>query len=143
MAGTDLAGYRLGEQIELVGSKIEPTSLQSGGALTIRLFWRAITPSLRDYTVFAHVLDERGNLVAQSDGQPLSGAYPVSWWWPGQTVEDVHEIALREAVPGTYRVAVGMYDLETGERLPVTDARENPLPDGQIVLQQTISVESP
>jgi hypothetical protein len=38
------------------------------------------------------------------------------------------------------RFAIGMYDSATGERLPAADASGAPLPDGRILLDQTITV---
>lgn len=136
LQGTDRTVYQLGEQVELVGSRLEATSLRPSDRLRVHLFWRAKEAPPQDYTVFVHVLDENGNLVAQSDGQPVGGAYPVSWWWPGQLVEDVHEVPMQGVEPGTYQIVIGMYDLESGKRLPVADG------DGaaQIPLPQTIEV---
>jgi hypothetical protein len=140
LRAADRTVYQLGEQIELAGAQIESTSLEPGDALRVALFWRAKESPAQDYTAFVHVLDDDGNLIAQSDHQPVGGAYPVSWWWPGQTVEDVHEISMQGVGPGTYRVAVGMYDLDSGERLPVADGTGNSLPHGQIMLEKRIEV---
>jgi hypothetical protein len=64
-----------------------------------------------------HVTDPQGNILAQADAQPLGGRYPTSAWSVGDTVVDEHVLRVP---PGDHRVAVGLYLLETGRRLPVT-----------------------
>lgn len=92
------------------------------GRLT--LYWQALAPMNADYTTFIHVLDAQGNLVAQVDGQPQGGAYPTSVWQVGEFVADEKGVVIGEERP--WRLLVGVYLLETGERLL--------LPDGSSVL---------
>lgn len=86
---------------------------------TVLLVWRADAAPRRRYTVFTHLLDGAGLLVAQHDGPPATGAWPTDAWIPGQVVVDEHAIPL---VPGELeRVAsieIGLYDEETLVRLP-------------------------
>ena len=62
----------------------------------------------------------------------------------GQVVEDKHRIPTADAASaGSYRIAVGMYELDSLERLEAVDAESNALPEGQIVLGTRVEVESP
>jgi len=138
----------LGEKIQLVGYALEreseaqsrglcedpqfaeTPSLRPGERLTLALFWRPLSPLEEDYTVFSHLYDPEGHLRGQKDGQPVGGGYPTSAWRAGETIVDKYEIQLDpEAPPGQYQLAVGMYDLVTGERLPLTG-------DGRFVMQE-------
>lgn len=92
------------------------------GRLT--LYWQALAPLGADYTTFVHVLDAQGNLVAQTDGQPQDGAYPTSVWQVGEFVADEKGVMVGGERP--LRLLVGVYLLETEERLP--------LPDGSSIL---------
>jgi len=84
------------------------------------LEWRATAPCERDYTTFVHLLDEHGRIVAQTDSQPRDGRYPTSIWGPGEVVPDQYAIIVPpDLPPGEYGMVVGMYHLESGERLPV------------------------
>jgi hypothetical protein len=90
------------------------------GTLTVTLHWHCLHPPGGDYTVFAHLLDGNGNVVTQSDGQPQGGTYPTSVWNTGEVVADKRLLSLPSGLPaGDYRLRVGLYLLETGERLPV------------------------
>jgi hypothetical protein len=135
--------YRLGEAARLVGHSVAVTGTQSasgpGLALDVTLYWQATSRLPADYTVFVHVLDNRGERVAQGDGPPVNGRYPSSAWQPGQIVVDNHRIPLPAGVDpaaplGALRVVVGLYAAGDGARLPVTDARDARVADDQIVL---------
>jgi hypothetical protein len=104
------------DQIELIGYNLSSTD----GAVDITLHWRAVQVPENDYTVFVHLLDGEGNVIAQHDGQPQGGTYPTSVWDDGEVVADDHPLVLPpDLSPGDYRLRVGLYRLETGERLPV------------------------
>lgn len=102
--------------IELLGYD----AARQPGALEVTLHWRNLEPLAVDYTVFVHLLDDRDQVIAQDDAQPGAGAYPTSVWDVGEAVIDTHLLALPPGLPaGQYRLRVGLYRLETGERLPV------------------------
>jgi len=95
---------------------LTPGDGQSPHPVTIT--WYAAEPVPVDYTVFLHLRDEAGQLVAQADGPPLGGWYPTSWWVAGEWVIDAHDFALpADTPPGSYQLVVGLYDPATGERL--------------------------
>ena len=102
-----------GEIIALEGYTLAPT----GDGLAVTLFWRAIDSPSTGYTTFVHVVDAAGEIVAQSDFQPLDGRYPTSIWSPGEAVVD--ELVLETIPPGPYQVYLGWYRWDTLERLPV------------------------
>jgi hypothetical protein len=78
-------------------------------------------------------VDSAGALVTQHDSQPRGGQYPTSIWSPGEVVEDTLEVPVS---PGTYQVFVGLYQWDTGARLPVLLAgqaqADDQLPLGEI-----------
>ena len=100
--------------VELVGYKAR----QMDGVLWVDLYWRAATPPAVDYTIFVHLYDAAGRLVASHDGPPFYGYLPSSGWPAGEVVPDRHDFDLPpDLAPGAYRLAVGMYDPANGERL--------------------------
>ncbi len=112
-------GQAFGEgQIELVSAAYEVTS---DGWLNVWLRWEADQTPVSDYTVFAHVLDSNGMLVAQHDGIPAAGYAPTSSWGKGQTVDDQRSIDLSTLADGPYTVLVGLYNPADGQRLLLTD----------------------
>jgi hypothetical protein len=139
--------YRLGESVELLGYNLsedvsggEP--IQHGREIGVTLYWQALDPLVEDYTIFVHLLDETGELRAQHDGPPMNGRYPTRSWLPNQIVEDETVLTLgANLLPGEYRISVGMYELETGERLEVK-GRDGNMPGNAILLEPVLKVES-
>lgn len=116
------AGAILGGQIRLRGFDLPSAPIQPAADLAVGLYWEAIAPPSANYTVFVQLLDEQGKLVAQSDAYPVGGRLPTTKWRAGEIVRDVHRIKGPEALSGkAATVIVGMYRLETMERLPVVD----------------------
>lgn len=108
--------------------------------LEITLFWQAERLLDQNWTVFVHLLDEAGVLVAQHDSQPQNGQYPTSVWDQGEVVSDRHWLALPTDLPnGDYRILVGLYSLESGERMSVLDSEGNPFGDSTRLLGLALS----
>ncbi|NOZ05040.1 MAG: DUF2079 domain-containing protein [Chloroflexi bacterium] len=92
----------------------------AGAQVNLILYWQALRPMDRNYTVFVHLVDAGGQIVAQVDRQPQAYTYPTRWWAAGEVVPDEMSLELpADAPPGPYRLRVGLYDAETGERLPL------------------------
>lgn len=126
-----------GEQAELLGYDV----VRDGQALRLVLHWRAVRQALGDWTVFVHLLHRDGEQIAtQWDEKPLRGAYPMSWWREGEVVSDETVLDLRSVPTGEYLLAVGLYDAETLDRLPVVVESGGTLEDGRFVLAQPVSI---
>ena len=126
--------YSLGEQIQLVGYDLDRTALRPGEKLHLTLFWKALAPVGKSYTVFTHVSGADGAIYAQQDNIPLGGDAPTNTWLAGEVICDVYELQVQPgAPPGHYPLQVGMYQRETLERLPAKGP-EGLLRDSAIVL---------
>ncbi len=112
-----------GEEIGLLAVEGVPESPHQGAPAThIRMTWVALAHPSQDYSVFVQVLDEENRVRISADLPLTNGRFPSSLWRPGDRVVHDHHIdlsALRRLPPGTYRLVMGLYHLETGERLPV------------------------
>ena len=104
-------------------------SIFFAGALEIDLTWQQECEVPAEYTVFVHALDEGGRLLAQADGDPLSGILPFALWPEDVVVHDKRFTTL-ESQPS--RLLVGLYDRYTGERVPAFTAAGEPLADHAI-----------
>jgi hypothetical protein len=121
---------QLGESVQLIGYDLDASQARAGGTVGLTLYWQALAPMTADYKVFAHLLDAEGRVRGQRDGIPRNGELPTSGWVPGEYVADRYEIPVHDdAPPGTYRIAVGMYQEASGIRLPAFAADSTPLGD--------------
>jgi len=96
-----------------------------GGRVRLALWWEALSPVERDYTVFTHLLNGKGRLVGGHDSMPANGWRPTSGWRTEQVMRDIHYIAFEAGEDlGEVIIEVGLYDLETGRRLEVEDGQD-------------------
>jgi hypothetical protein len=106
--------------IILLESSLQGGDPQPGGNIDVTLVWQTRQPIPRDWTVFVQLVNDAGQVVAQHDGPPVNGIRPTKGWRVGETIVDTHRIMIKpDQAPGRYRIAVGMYDLPTGNRADV------------------------
>ncbi|HLY67025.1 MAG TPA: hypothetical protein VKU60_15935, partial [Chloroflexota bacterium] len=91
--------------------------LRSGGDLQVGLRWASTGSIDRDYTVFVHLLDSKGKLLAQDDSQPGGDRFPTSLLSAETTIDDPHVLNISGVAAGNYQIEVGLYDARTGQRL--------------------------
>ncbi|HJW82797.1 MAG TPA: hypothetical protein VJ754_00700 [Anaerolineae bacterium] len=110
-------------QIALVGYdlKLRQTSEPSQGFVDLTLHWQALAQPPHAYTVFTHVVDGEGRLVGQQDNMPLRDQLPTSCWQPGEFIADPYRIAFTSGFSGPLSIEVGLYRLDTLERLSLDD----------------------
>jgi hypothetical protein len=112
----------LGGRVALLGYDLDPAQPAPGDRLVITFHWQALAEMETAYTVFAHLLGSDGAVITQDDAMPVDGAYPTTLWVPGEMVADPHPLELPpDLPPGTYTLEVGMYVVESGDRLSVPD----------------------
>lgn len=105
-------------RFRLLGFSNVAETMPPGETIGLELHWQADDPDGKDYTVFVHLMDEAGELVAQADAPPQQGRYPTSIWEAGERVIDLKIIDIPpDAAPGGYTILVGLYDPATGVRL--------------------------
>jgi hypothetical protein len=124
----------------LIGYDLARATVRAGEPLQIKLYWRAERSMAKDYSLFLHLVDGQGQLVAQQDSAPANGNAPTLWWQPGDQLPDEHELVLPAGLPaGAYVLELGVYDSANGMRLPLLDAAGVRLGDDrwQIPIQVT------
>ncbi len=110
-----------GSQVALVGYDAQiQAPVNKPGTVTLTMYWQALGEMDTDYTVFVHWVDGSGTVRGQHDSTPVNGAYPTTLWQPGEYVADAHTLTLpSDLPPGDYGLEVGLYQVETGQRLAV------------------------
>ncbi len=129
---------RFGDTICLQGYALGSESFAPGDVLPVTLFWEAEAAVPARYKVTVQLLDAAGRLVAQHDGEPANGLASTDGWQPGQYVLDRHGVLLPDDLqPGWYTLAVALYHIASGERLPVTLDGE---PEGDLLTLAGVEV---
>jgi hypothetical protein len=141
-------GARFGEPAPASG---EPALLLRGvtvarepGRLVVTPAWDVRERPAADYQVFIHVLDAAGQTVGRVDIPPGGGGgAPTSAWEPGQQIAVPLPVALPDSLPqGEYRVTLGLYDVASGARLPISggDVADPALDGPNALLIETIGI---
>ncbi len=112
-----------GEAVALRGYRID----QDRSRLRVILYWQALAPATVDYTVFVHLLDASGRLLAQSDSPPNHGNTPTHVWAPGEIIADEHLIVLGNYTPTAATIEIGLYDALTGVRSKTLEGQDHVL----------------
>lgn len=113
---------------ELRSAIITPPGVVQGDTLTVSLEWFALKPAERNFTVSVQLIGPPNPatdsaLWAQEDKQPAGGTYPTTAWRTGESILETYTLKIPlEAPQGQYKIQVGMYLLETNERVPFFDA---------------------
>jgi len=108
-----------GGQMRLLGFDLAE-EVRPGERLSLSLYWESIAPMETDYSVFVHLVDDRGVTIAQRDSYPGAGNNPTRAWALGKTIRDVYPVDVPAPLlaAGPCLVRVGLYDHATGLRLP-------------------------
>jgi hypothetical protein len=111
---------RLGDEIELAAAWQGGGTVRRGETLSLALTWRALAAPEASYTVFVQAVDDQGVKAGQLDRLPCGGGCLTTSWQTGDLIGQWVELPISaSAPPGRYQLIAGMYDLATGERLPV------------------------
>ena len=115
----DVARYR--------GHDLNDSTFWPGRPLSVTIYWEVLAAAERDLSIFVHLRDADGNLVANRDG-PVSQSgnrrfYSTLVWEAGEFIRDERQLRLpqeREYSSGeSLELWIGLYDWRSGERLPV------------------------
>lgn len=110
-------GGDFGGEVRLLGYDLSQPQL-SGQPLVVTLYWRVLTVPPAKRFVYVRLVDAQGRVWAKSDGPPVMGLWPISYWQPAMLIEDAQELAVPPGTPpGTYRLEAGWYDPATGQTL--------------------------
>ncbi|MCC7451829.1 MAG: PD40 domain-containing protein [Anaerolineae bacterium] len=114
---------KFGEFITLESAGLNSQKLRAGDVLKVSLQWTATQPIAKRYTVFIHLLDASGKLVAQQDRELGNNPVNVTPEPSDQRIIDTHDFVLPDNLPpGVYSVEVGVYDsANPAERLRVNN----------------------
>ena len=110
------------------GHALDDVRLWPGRELTLALYWQARDLAPQDYSIFVHLRDGEGELIANWDGPVgLDAAgryYSTLLWEPGEFIRDERLLRIPEnldpSAVGNPGLWIGIYDWRSGERQALT-----------------------
>ncbi|HID62228.1 MAG TPA: hypothetical protein EYP49_05735 [Anaerolineae bacterium] len=122
-----------------MGYDLDATELKVGGTLSLTLYWKALGEMDTSYTVFVHILDGENRIWGQRDSPPGDGTLPTTGWLPGEVIADHYDVSIQpDAPPGLYVIEIGMYQAETGQRLPIINRKGQVVGDRVLLGEVTV-----
>jgi hypothetical protein len=114
----------IGDGIRLLGYDLGDETIKPGTQLTVTLYWECRAAMDKDYSVFVHLVDARGVIIAQRDSYPGAGNDPTRNWTVGRTMRDIYPLDIPAALlaQGPCLLHIGLYDYQSGQRLAVYGA---------------------
>jgi hypothetical protein len=117
--GLDGPSLEFGRAARLVGHRLSVDTAYPGQDLSLFVCWQGIARMERDYTVFIQLLGQENERVAERYTYPGLGRFPTSLWPTGLAFCDQYRVSIEPwaPTPEVYRLAIGLFDADTGERL--------------------------
>jgi hypothetical protein len=118
-----------GDFARYAGANLSFNRFVNNERITMEIAFEVLAPPPKDYTLFVQLRDESGNVAASWDSfvdiDAHGDYYSTKVWQPGEVIIDRRVLSMANQNPrppagNNYRLWFGMYDLQTGERVPVT-----------------------
>jgi hypothetical protein len=136
-------GVNLDDRFWLLGYDVDRDEVAQGGTLRVVLCWQAQHPTHTNYRSFVHLdapTDQRTWAISDNFHPGDSTAQidiPTSTWDTAHYVRDEHLLHISPDVPpARFLLRAGLYDPETGERLPAVGDNQD-----DTVTLQTVTVK--
>ena len=121
------AYWRFGDSIIFLGFTLSGEEFSPGETIEINLQWQAVRPIDTPYRAFVHL--EKEQIWGQHDDDPAC-RLPANLWRVGQVAQGQFRVTINPATPpGEYPLIIGLYDPDTWQRLPVSDAKGQSIGD--------------
>ncbi len=136
---------RFGDDIQLVGYRLEAASTAPGQPLPFTLFWRTERPLDRFYQLSLNGFGYEQENIAKLDAWPGGGLLPTAYWRPGLLYPDPYRLSIDPAAsaPTLLRLGVSygtdLLHLPHNQPLPATIAGQ---PSGSVLLDAGALVDA-
>ena len=109
-----------GTNLRLLGYQLPEQTVYPGETLEVTLYWEGLAPTATDQLLFIHLLGAGKRIIAQRDSAPGRGLISTTWLEPGRRWAEHYAIAIPPTAygPDTLSLSVGVYDADSGVRLP-------------------------
>ncbi|MCC7450625.1 MAG: glycosyltransferase family 39 protein [Anaerolineae bacterium] len=118
----------------LLGYSASSRRVRPGDTLAITFYWQADQQATENYTVFSHLLggfNPATNSIVWANHDSYPAETPTRAWWPGLIAADHRLLKVPADAPtGPYAVEVGLYQLDTGQRLKQPNGADTVIIEG-------------
>ena len=128
-----IARAEFGDVARVLSVGIEPEALKPGEPIFVTVRWQPLLRTDVPYSVFVHLIDEDGVLVAQRDTWPGLGRAPTTDWRIDRSFTDTYRVDLPASAyaPNLLTARVGLFEPSLG-RLPASGPDQEPIGDAVV-----------
>ena len=139
--GSQTIDVSFDDKLTLVAVRLSESRIVPGRTVAVDLYWRVAAPMDRNYSIYVHLYDGAGRVVAQQDTYPGGGAYATSQLLPGDELHDRYLLRVApDARAGAGHLDVGLYEYpQTMARLPAYDGAHRLLPSPNVASFQVFA----
>jgi len=123
--------FTYADHLRLIGYSVEKSSVRPGEWLPVTLYWQAIRPLDKNYSVFVHLLGRDNQVIGQANTYPDGGNWPTSMLEAGMVLKDTYfvPVSAEAEAPAVIRLALGIFEFEDPERAakPAINAAGEPV----------------
>lgn len=110
----------------LIGVTVSQSPIDNTQSMLVTLLWKASATPSTAYKVFVHLLDTSGQIIAQSDSEPVGGTRPTWSWVNGEYLIDQHRLTFnRTDYHGSAKIEVGLYDPSSQIRVSLDNGEDH------------------
>jgi 4-amino-4-deoxy-L-arabinose transferase-like glycosyltransferase len=121
----------LGNTVKLRGYQVSSDAARPNDRVYLTLYWEPLSLTDRPYSVYVHLLDTNGQIIAQRDTYPGLGRYPTTAWTPGRLFADTYLLFIPEDAPASSaQWTAGLWQAESGDYAFLLDAAGEPIDSG-------------
>jgi hypothetical protein len=122
--GVSESSWQIGDVARLHQVTVLESILHPGRDAIVELTWQPLMTTTIPLSAFVHLLGPNDEMVGARDSYPGMGRTSTTFWRHGSVFVDryripINPVVAEEIAPARVRVAVGLYDLATMERLPL------------------------
>jgi hypothetical protein len=111
---------RFGDEMQIVGVAAQQGAVEPGAVAEVTVAWQTVRQPVSDYSVFVHLVNDAGMIIAQTDTMPGRGNAPLTQWREGETRVETYRVRVPATAyaPDAGHWVVGLYQAREGLRLP-------------------------
>lgn len=123
--------------MRLLSAEVNTSEVQPGGSVDVVLTWEVAAPMARRWSRFVHLQNSVELLSGQRDTYPGGGLLATEDLAPGRRWMERIVVPVSESAyaPEIIEVRVGLYDLQTGERMTTASTGESSVVVGTLPLR--------
>jgi len=136
--GTKIAaGANFDNQILLSAYQLPRILYAPGDVIPLTLFWQALQPPRKNYTILLQLTTPQGSLIAEYRGDPANVSQQTITWLASQQITNSYQLIVPASLSkGVYQLRLALVEPEATRKLPIVSAGTLESAEEALILQE-------